>query len=572
MSDTIKLLTITYILFALAIVAVIYIIVRKNSKKRYESILDGLEREKNLILNANISSELSKVESMINSKDIEKKYEEWKSRFEAIKNEDIPALTDSLIEIEDLFRSKNYKDIESILAKTELNIYHVKTKANYLLDEIKNLTYSEERNRETITKLKSAYRSIKNAYRENNSMYEMIKTPIELQFETIDKLFSAFELAMDKHAYSEISKIIKALDDSINNLNLVIEEAPEIILLASRIIPKKMKDVSTIYSNMVKEGYNLDYLQIDYNKTEAEKKIADVFDRLNVLNLEDSILELKTIDSYFDNIYNDFDKERLAKKEFSSVGANISEKANKLLKIAANLNNRISDIKDDYILSDEDIRGLSIIEVSIRGVLEDYDLIIDSAKKKEKRYTRLSKEMGKLNARLSKLEDNLDSLLRLVSGYKMDEERARTELTEIKKMLVSSKEKIKTYKMPVIPKNYYIYLAEADEAINEMSKELDKKPINIEVLNMRVNNARDLTLKLYKTTNEIVKTASMSENAIVYGNRYRSTNDRVDIGLKHAEEFFFKGDFKKSLETAIESLNIVEPGIHEKLINEFKNR
>ena len=40
---------------------------------------------------------------------------------------------------------------------------------------------------------------------------------------------------------------------------------------------------------MTSEGYNLDYLNIDYNITEAEKKIADIFDRLNVLNLTDSI-------------------------------------------------------------------------------------------------------------------------------------------------------------------------------------------------------------------------------------------------------------------------------------------
>lgn len=570
MSETVKLLAFTYVLLAIAIAAVVYILVRKHNKKRYEDILDELEREKNLILNANISSELSKVESMINSKEIENMYEEWKTRFDIIKNEDVPELTDKLIEIEELFKTKRYKEIEPTLAKVELSIYHVKTKANYLLEEIKNLTYSEERNRETVTKLKSAYRGIMNTYRENDAVYTMISKPIELQFENIDKLFSAFEIAMENHAYSEISKIIKALDDSINNLNAVIEEAPEIILLGSRIIPKKMRDVDTIYKNMVKDGYNLDYLQIGYNVTEAEKKIADVFDRLNVLNLEDSILELKTIDSYFDNIYNDFDKERLARKEFNESGKSIKEKANKLLKISQSLNSKISDIRDDYILSDDDVRNLSVLEVSIRGIIEDYEMIENDARSKEKRFTRLSKEMNKLNARLTKLEDNLDSILRLLNSYRMDEERAREQLQEITKMFTSSKEKIKSYKLPVVPKNYYVYLAEASEAITEMSKELDKKPLNIEVLNTRVDTARDLVLKLFKMTSDTVKMASMSENAIVYGNRYRSTNDRVDAGLKRAEDAFFKGDFKKSLECAIDSLNIIEPGIQEKLLKEVK--
>ena len=91
-------------------------------------------------------------------------------------------------------------------------------------------------------------------------------------------------------------------------------------------------------------------------------------------------------------------------------------------------------------------------------------------------------------------------------------------------------------------------------------------------MNTRIDTARDLTLKLYKTTNETVKTASMSEHAIVYGNRYRSTNPRVNQGLKKAENLFFKGLFKASLEDAINALNIVEPGIHERLLRESKDK
>ena len=61
---------------------------------------------------------------------------------------------------------------------------------------------------------------------------------------------------------------------------------------------------------MVAEGYNLDYLNLDYNIEETEKKLQDIFARLNVLNVEDSVLELKTILEYFDNVYNDFDSEK----------------------------------------------------------------------------------------------------------------------------------------------------------------------------------------------------------------------------------------------------------------------
>lgn len=570
MSNTIKLLCLTYVLLAVAILIVVLILIRKHNQKRYGDILDTLEREKNLILSANIVGELSKVQSMINSKDIENKYKEWKRRFDEIKNVDIPALTDNLIEIEDLFRTKKYKEIEPTLAKVEISIYHVKTKANYLLEEIKNLTLSEERNRETVTKLKGKYRNIINLYHENSDAYKVVKKPIELQFETIDKLFSAFEIAMEKNSFSEVAKIIKALDDSINNLDLVIDEAPELILLGVKVLPKKMSDVGSIYGKMIKEGYNLDYLAIEYNINEAEKKIADVFDRLNVLNLEDSSLELKTISTYFDSIYNDFDKEKLAKKSFTEIGRNVSSKASKLYDIAINLMKKLPDIESTYKINGEDLKGLNIIEVSIKGIMEDYDMLIDEAKKKKYAYSKLNKEMQLLNNRLTKAEDRLDSVLRIVNACREDESRANEQLDEIKSLLVASKEKINSYKLPIVPKKYYVELAEATESINDMVKELENRPIDTDALNTRVDTARDLTLKLYKTTNETVKTASMSEHAIVYGNRYRSTNPRVNQGLKQAENQFFKGCFKASLEEAINAINIVEPGIHERLLRESK--
>lgn len=572
MSNTVKLLILTYVLLAVAIVTVITIIVTKHNKKRYGEILDTLEREKNLIINANILSELNKVESMINSKDIENKFNEWKRRFDEIKNADIPSLTDNLIMIEDLFSTKKYKEIEPTLAKVELSIYHVKTKANYLLEEIKNLTLSEERNRETVTKLKGKYRNIINTYHENEESYTLIKKPIELQFETIDKLFSAFEIAMEKNAFSEVAKIIKALDDSINNLDLVIDEAPEIILMGARLIPKKMSDIGSIYGKMLKEGYNLDYLAIEYNINEAEKKIADIFDRLNVLNLEDSSLELKTISTYFDSIYNDFDKEKLAHSLFKELGNQIASKSKKLSSIAKSLNKKLPKIRKDYQIEEEDLRGLNIVEVSLKGIMEDYDSLVENAAKRKNAFSRLGKEMQGLNVRLTKIEDTMDNILRLINGYKEDENRAYDQLDDIRGLLANSKEKITSFKLPIIPKNYYVELSEATEAINEMIKELENKPIKIEVLNTRVDTARDLTLKLYKTTNETVKTASMSEHAIVYGNRYRSTNPRVNQGLKKAENLFFKGLFKASLEDAINALNIVEPGIHERLLRESKDK
>ena len=375
---------------------------------------------------------------------------------------------------------------------------------------------------------------------------------------------------MENNVYSEVGKIVKALDDTIGNLKIVIEEAPSIILLGKNLIPKKIEEVSKINEKMKSEGYNLDYLKIEYNINESEKKIADIFDRLNVLNLEDSIFELKTIMDYFDRLYSDFDKERVAKKMFDDYIRSVLIKCKKLKKIVNNLSSKIDDIKYSYDLTDDDVHIISEIKSEILECETMYDNLVNKFREKNTAYSRLTKEMENINAKLLKAEDKLDYTLRSLGSLKEDEIRAHEQLDEIKVILKQTKSHINSYKLPVVPKNYYVELEEANEAVRDMVLELENQPISIKTLNTRVDTARDLVLKVYNTSLEIVKTASMAENAIVYGNRYRAINSNINNGLTKAEREFNKGNFKESLEYAINSINVVEPGIHKRLLDAYK--
>jgi len=567
---TFILIGILYYIFTIITLILVLNFINKREKKKYKDEITVLERDKNLIVNASILSELNKVGALINNDIMQKKYDNWCLRLKEIKDVEVPKITDALIDIEEVFDDKDYKSLKSKIATLELQIAYVKTKSNFLLDEIKEITLSEEKNRETITKLKAEYRAILSKYNSNKNDYSEVEKPLELQFENVDKLFSVFESNMDKNEYTEVGKIVKAIDDTIGNLKIVIEEAPSIIIMGKKLIPTKIDDINKITAKMEKEGYNLDYLNIPYNITESDKKISDIFARLNVLNLEDSVFELKTILDYFDSLYHNFDKEKLSKRIFEDHQRSILIKATKLEKISADLNKRIDDLKYSYDLLDDDLKVLGDIDAELKEVKEDYNRVVDMHRNHTFAFSRLGKEMELINAKLSKTEEKLEQTLRSLASLKEDEKRAREQLDEIKKILKQAKSNMKSYKLPVTPKNFYIELGEASEAIGDMITELDKRPISIKTLNTRVDTARDLTLKVYNTTKESIKTAKMAETAIVYGNRYRAVNKDVELGLIKAENAFFKGNFKLSLEQAISAINVVEPGIHKRLIEEYK--
>ena len=565
------LFAIGYYFLTMIIIVIVLLVISNKTKKKYLAQINELERQKNLVISAGILSELNKVESLINNDDLRKKYESWQKRFNEIKNDDIPKITDLINEVQEYFETKDYANLKASIIKTEMDLNYLQTKSGILLDEIKEITLSEERNRDKITKLKAEYRNVLTTYKEDPESYSKIKTPLELQFENVDKLFASFENAMDKNAYTEAPKIVKAIDDIVSNLNEIINETKTICLYGENLIPKKIEDIKLIYKKMVQSGYNLDYLNIEYNIEEANKKIIDIFQRLNVLDVEDSIFELKNMHDYFDSLYNDFENEKVSKRLFDDYMRSIGIKLSKLEKISQELFKKVDELKYSYDLTDEEVASIIEIKDNIIDNHNSYDHIIDIFRNKTLAYSKLASEMENINNKLLKNEEKLNHTLETLSSLKDDELRAKEQLTEIEEILKDCKLKAREYKLPVVPKNYYVEFAEASLAIKEMIAELEKRPISIKVLNMRVDTARDLVLKVYNTINETTKTAKMAEMAIVYGNRYRVVNKDVDFGLTKAENSFYKGNYKICLEQAISAINIVEPGIHHKLLENFKD-
>ncbi len=562
---------IVIILLAVILYFGIKYLLKNKKKKNVLRNIDRLTTEKNLIISSSLITELAKAEKLVNNKKTEKEVAEWHERFDEIENKDLPSLTDELVDIETSLMDKQYNESLDKLEQCEKNILRVKAKSIKLLGEIKELTESEDRNREAVTKLKSIYREVVFKYNKNKNDYQEVSSRIELQFENIDKLFSAFEVAIQNKEYEELSKIVKVLDDMINNISIVIEEAPTIVMMATMILPKKMNDIKTISTKLTRDGYNLEYLNIDYNIEETNKTIGEIMDRLNVLNLQDSIFDLKTLLDYYEGLYSDFDAEKRGKKEYERGIINISDRLSKTSSIVRNLYAEIDNIKDTYDLNDDEIEVIDEINKELIEVKDSFKLINDRTLAKVMPYSKLANECELVAVNLSKVEDKLETTLKNLGSLKEDEARAREQLFEIKNIINNSKYKIKEYNLPIIPERFYIELKEAYDSVREINVEIEKKPISIKTLNLRVDTSRDLSLKLYQTASETIKTAAMAEMAIVYGNRYRSSNKEVETGLKEAEKAFYKGDYKTSLETVLNALNIIEPGIYKKLLSRMES-
>ncbi len=550
------------------ILIIVILIVRKSKKKKkYKKLLEDLEYEKNQLASAPVGPELAKVESYLKNEKLEVMYQDWKERLDDIKEIRIPKITDMLIEAEYSLSQTDYKSTMYKIAKLEMEIYKVRTKSEFLLDEIKELTTSEERNRAVITKLKTRYREVYEKFIDTKSEFGDMATSVELQFENISKRFEDFENIMDKNAYEELNSIVSAIEEMLKHIEVIVEEMPAVVLMAEGILPRKIKEITEIYNKMVAEGYPLDYLNIEFNVEEANKKIKDILDRAKVLDLEDSVFDLKVLTDYFESLFTDFEKEKIIKSEYEEANKTLSNKLEKTNHLVTDIFQQLDELKRSYDLKEEDIKALEEVKTELEKLNSDYEVLKGHTNNHTFAYSKLTEEVESLVIRLAGIEEKLDRSINVIGSMHDDEVRARQQLEEVNVLLKDAKGQIRNYNLPVIPNSYYVELKEASEAIREIVKELDKKPLTIEVLNTRVDTARDLALKLFGKTKEMIKTAMFAEMAIVYGNRYRSSEKELDRNLSYSEVLFNKGEYKKSLELTINSLNKIEPGIYEKLLD-----
>lgn len=570
--NSVILIIVTYVIIAVVLCAVALVLMKKRKDKGYKLTIENLDKAKNIIESTPVLLELAKVETIIKNDKMEEKYKQWQDRFESIKTNQISHINDSIIELDMFLDNKDYKTYQIKLANVEIELAKARTMMNTLLDEIKEVNSSEEKYRSIIIKLKTKYRELNDIFEGNKQEYEDIAEVIELQFENIEKRFQDFEESMEKNEYGEVVHIVKAIDNMVDHMSIIVSEVPDLVLLAEKLIPKRIEQITETYKDMIEKEYPIGYMNIEYNVEEALKNVNSVIDRIKVLNLEDCMFELRTMLEYLDSMFNEFEKEKTARKDFEEESSVFDKKLEKINKIVVDIYGQLDEIKNMYDLTDEDLRVIDEVNTKLKEINKTYKKSLQQLKKKEISYSGISKKLEELTLALANVDDELDSSLKSLGNMYEDEVRAREQLDEIQELLNQSKVRIRGYKLPIIGNEYFVQLTEANEAILEIIKELEKKPISIGTLNTRVDTARDLVLKLYNTTNEMIKTARLVEDAIIYGNRFRKDNAEIDRGLSRAEVLFYKGNYKKALEVSFDTLDTFDPGIKVRLMHSYEEK
>ncbi len=537
---------------------------RKRENKKLLAGVNELEVKKNNLKSLPILVELSKIEEIAKSEQLEEKIKDFKDSYNDIKDNKLEVINDMILELESLIDFRNIKDYYNKYSDIELMLDEADSALHNILYEINEISSYEDKYRDIITKLKAKYRYLEHSYKEKETLFNDMSDTIKMQFENISKRFNDFDKVMEEKLYNEVVLVVKSIDTMIDNLDVIIRELPDIMLLLNDLIPGRIKDLDSEYNKMIEEGYSLKYLDYENNIENIKNRENDILSRARVLNIENSLFDSRTILEYLDGLFKELEVEREAKKKFDKLDEAFNNKKDNLEQIVKDIYNELDDIKAMYHLNEKDLEIIEELNLKLSGIIKDYKKLQRDIKKKENPYQKNNYAINELLARINNVSVEFDNALRTLGSFYEDENRSKIELSEMKKIVRKCKNDIRNYRLPMIYENYFIEEEEAIDAILEVEKELNNKPIVIKNLNIRVETAKDLTLKLYHNVSEMIKYAHFVEILTIYANKYRGKKE-IDKNLIKVENMFYKGEYKESYNLVLKTIKTFDEELYNKV-------
>ena len=166
-------LIVSMIIFLTMFIFIIIVLVILNNKRKndYKRTIEELDYEKNRLIGVPILSELSKVRELVKTDNLKQKLSDWDEEFKDLKEHKLDTLTDLITEADFLIERRDYKNALKKIAYIEISLESLKKKTDNLLEEVKVITGSEERNRSIITKLKVIYRELESKFERTEKDY-----------------------------------------------------------------------------------------------------------------------------------------------------------------------------------------------------------------------------------------------------------------------------------------------------------------------------------------------------------------------------------------------------------------
>lgn len=470
-----------------------------------------------------------------------------------------------LAEIDDFVFSKKINKANNAIDSIMDVVFKSETAIVALDKKLEEVLKQENRQRENINTLKERFRQAKRLLMEQRSSYHQSVEYLDVLMKSIEDMFSVFEEWMfasefDKAAdkQNEIQSEIEIFEQALQTLPGYYEQVKVTLVGAT-------DELQYLYSSSKAMGVYLEHLEIDKHLEVVKELLSDILSKISVGNLSTIEKDIDDCEIRIVQMKEDIEKEVYA---FSTI----HEKVNSLFERIKVLNQSIQKIKELYAKVHQRF-GFENWTARLDKLDENLDILNEQRFRLEKvvsensvPYSTLLLSYEELAVDTGRLEEEARDMSQRLETACSDEERAKEQLLKLQLIVNEIRTKIAKNHLPSVSEKYDDDIIKANYLLVEIKQVLAVTPLDVALLNAKLQEAIDYVYTLYNSVNNLVGMAIMVENAIIFGNKYRSEYMEVDSELTRAELCFNNGQYTKSLKIAMSIIEKLHPGAYENLV------
>lgn len=554
-----------YICIAILILVLLTMISNSMRRRKAASRFEELEKEVNEVRNNSLDYKFNKAKAFSKANaDIMERVNELSPKYKiCIKGMDD---CDTLCErANDYLDGHRTKKAMRTMDELETCLDDARERIRIVTKALDNILEKETEVRDFANALKERFASVKTVYQNNRPAYFKATTYFDSRIQEIENEFTSFEEWMYASEFNKAKDEGDKIAKEIDVVSSEVASCPDLYERAMAIIPAAVNEIRENEAELTKANVDLAYLETDKKLNTVSENLQASIHLIDIGNLADAQMVLSDITDTILNLQDQMNAEKDAYNEIHDGLAQnvisvdeIDVQLNEIKTLYGNIRDRfgLEDWTHRFALADEQMNNLKEACALIQKELdEDKMPRVDVIHYYREFANDIEEFKGQVNDMKTKL-----------LNASSDESRAKKQLVKLQLILNEVRLNAATRNLPSVSSQFDEDIKQAEDMISRAQVVLSHSPLDVPTLNSDLQDAIDFVYKLYNNANNLIGVAVMVENAIVFGNRFRSTYPSMNTDLTRAELCFQNGEYTRALKIAIQAIENLHPGTYEKLI------
>ena len=545
----------------LLVIAVIAFIIRR----KHNTEIERLEHEKHQIQNKPILEEMTKVKQLNMNGQTEEMFERWRNTWTEVMDTDMPKIDVLLFDAEENVDKFLFFKATKIEKEIEQQISIADKKMVNILKELEELIGSEEKNRIEMEQLKEQHRGARKTLLAHQYSFGDAVPVLETKLESFIPLFEEFDQLTETGNYLSAREIVISLQDEGQKFFHILHDIPTLLSEIQHKIPSSIHELRNGQKEMEESSYYLQHLEMTAKLDALEEELKELKNTVIELNVGEAMTRVEEIKDEIETFYDLLEKEVLAKKYVEQHKDITANRLREVTSATRAISEEAAYVQQSYRLleTEAEIPQSCLKELEVLG--KKYDLLSSRVAEEQSAYSSLQEELNEIAEEIDRLYEEQDRFANRLKSLRIDENKARAKLDELKNLLHETERMLQKANIPGIPEEMDVRLEEAEEHIYVAMQSLQEVPLNMPLVDNYLSKAEGCMEEVHDKAKEMLENVLLTEKIIQYGNRYRASHPNVHMRLLEAEEAFRQLRYAKALEDAATAVEEVEPGALKKI-------